>query len=117
MLALSLDLWLDHSHHKQSTPPEEVQTLERFAEVMPPPQFLQSFQRNENKYLLWAGPSAPWYLLHSGPPTYIFDDSGRLIDWTPDRGDTPTFDKKWGWEDTPFIPLDEAKSRFKPRVR
>lgn len=32
-----------------------------------------------------------WWTLPSGPPAYHFDASGRLIDFTPDVGDSTKF--------------------------
>jgi len=37
----------------------------------------------------WAG------LLPSGSSAYVFDRTGRLVDWSPDVGDDDAFDKKW----------------------
>jgi len=34
--------------------------------------------------------------LPSGPPVYIFDRSGVLVDWTLDLGDDPAFELRWG---------------------
>ena len=31
----------------------------------------------------------------SGPPVYIFDEQGVLVDWCYDSGDAPLFYKKW----------------------
>lgn len=32
----------------------------------------------------------------SGPPAYIFDEPGALVDWCRDLGDNPSFARKWG---------------------
>jgi hypothetical protein len=34
-------------------------------------------------------------LLASGPPAYVFDDTGQLVDWSADIGDDPQFDERW----------------------
>ena len=34
--------------------------------------------------------------LPSGPPVYVFDEHGLLIDWSRDIGDNPKFVEKWG---------------------
>lgn len=34
--------------------------------------------------------------LPSGPPAYVFDGSGTLVDWTADVGDHDAFVRKWG---------------------
>jgi hypothetical protein len=34
--------------------------------------------------------------LPSGPPAYIFNKSGNLVDWTGDLGEASDFLRKWG---------------------
>jgi hypothetical protein len=34
-------------------------------------------------------------VLASGPPVYIFDESGNLIDWIEDNGEHPRFYRQW----------------------
>lgn len=45
-------------------------------------------------YTLGIGPMVMW-AVPSGPPMYIFDAQGRLLDATPDVGDAPGFGEKW----------------------
>lgn len=35
------------------------------------------------------------WALPSGPPAYVFDSKGKLIDWSGDTGDDPGFREKW----------------------
>lgn len=35
------------------------------------------------------------FALPSGPPIYIFDRAGTLVDWTPDSGEDPDFGRAW----------------------
>jgi hypothetical protein len=54
--------------------------------------------------------SNPGLALPSGPPAYIFDSSGDLVDWTPDLGDDPKFHSKWsGLTNATAITFGEAK--------
>lgn len=41
------------------------------------------------------GPLAPAWTLPSGPPCYVFDDAGNLVDWTADVGDSGEFRRRW----------------------
>jgi hypothetical protein len=34
-------------------------------------------------------------MLASGPSAYVFDDTGRMVDWSADIGDDPAFDERW----------------------
>lgn len=36
-----------------------------------------------------------WLALSSGPSAYVFDETGRLVDWTSDMGDDPVFANPW----------------------
>ena len=48
--------------------------------------------------------------LPSGPPVYILDGNGTLIDWCGDIGDNSSFDKRWGGlGDATTITAEEAK--------
>ena len=51
---------------------------------------------NGKPHVIAYGPMSSWVLLSSGPSACVFDDSGRLVDWSPDIGDDPQFDDKWG---------------------
>jgi len=37
----------------------------------------------------------PGSILSSGPPVYVFDGDGKLLDWTPDFGDDSQFRNNW----------------------
>lgn len=41
------------------------------------------------------GPLPPTWTLPSGPPCYIFDDAGNLVDWTADVGESGGFRRRW----------------------
>ena len=45
--------------------------------------------------------------LPSGPPAYIFDKNGNLIDYSLDTGDDPDFLNKWHIEQGKYITLEE----------
>jgi hypothetical protein len=47
------------------------------------------------KYLALIGPSESFPRFPSGPPVYLFDASGNLVDWSADEGDDPEFHRRW----------------------
>jgi hypothetical protein len=47
------------------------------------------------QHVIAYGPKNSWLLLASGPSAYIFDDTGRLVDWSSDIGDDGEFDRRW----------------------
>lgn len=56
------------------------------------------FEYDGNQYFEVLGkvPTTALFYGGSGPPAYVFNSEGRLVDWTPDRGDTTRYVKKWG---------------------
>lgn len=47
------------------------------------------------EHVIAYGPASSWLLMSSGPSAYVFDEKGRLVDWSYDIGDDPTFDGRW----------------------
>jgi hypothetical protein len=62
----------------------------------------------DESHLLALGPLVG--PLPSGPSAYVFDSSGRLVDWTTDMGDAPRFEKKWSVV-YPLQIVDEEQAR------
>ena len=94
-------------------PPEGVKYLDEFLAVRPNVQEIQEFLYEGESYVLVTGDVANVLLsLPSGPPVYIFDGGGGLIDWTPDLGDSPSFVKKWGgFEGAVIITVEATKPK------
>ena len=86
---------------------------------LPPPAAVKTIQ----DFDVWRGDEARYFLRHdqsgpgvvarvnfhtgerlaSGPASYIFDSTGKLVDWTIDEGDDTRFQKRW-----PFTATDAA---------
>ena len=90
-----------------------------FLEERPQPTKIRKFVHNGKVHVEILGkPIISPLSLPSGPPAYIFDETGALIDWTYDRGDTPSFVRKWGsFSNATFISVEEAKQLVKGRAR
>jgi len=74
-------LWVLH----RLEPSTDTQTLAAFAERMPPPSRLALADAEGGRYVVWIGDWPQAFV--SGPPCYVFDSSGRLVDWSVDTGD------------------------------
>jgi hypothetical protein len=60
----------------------------------PPPDRVTAFEVDGRKYVALFGPWQAFPRFPSGPPVYVFDVRGRLVDWCPDTGDA-YFNPKW----------------------
>ena len=70
-----------------------VSSLNSFIEWQPGPQRAVVRERDGDRYLIVFGPLTG--LLPSGPPAYVFDSSGALVDWARDSGDNGEFESDW----------------------
>lgn len=57
---------------------------------------LSMFHLGEDHYVLVVEKMANLCLLPSGPPCFVFDEDGDLVDWVHDSGDAPSFHQRWG---------------------
>jgi len=116
LLLGAIDLWHHARIDRTLKPPQGVESLEAFAERMPPPQFLRAMKQGKKDFLVWTGPYPGHFIVpRSGPPGYVFDETGRLVAWSLDQGDDSGFRKVWGWLQGDPITLEEARRRFKPQ--
>ncbi len=58
-----------------------------------------------------------WWTLPSGPPAYHFDANGRLIDFTPDVGDSTQFQREYDIYHGKEIALADLPARFHEAAR
>src|SRR5678815_1774615 len=80
---------------RRLSPPQEVSQFSEFSKVMSPPASLRLTAVDAQAYLLWTGKVAEGWRLPSGPPAYVFDKTGRLVEWRADNRDDPSFYGKW----------------------
>lgn len=97
---------LETRNYRRIAPGENAQHLEEFLKSMPPVESIYSRQSGGTTYLEVVGTLPPLPSLPSGPPTYIFDSTGSLIDWTSDYGEDPAFRRRW--------PLGVTRRRLTP---
>jgi hypothetical protein len=83
--------------HRRLEPPEPLpgeRHIESFLRWRPPPEsvFYHLPAADGTPHLMATGALRLWA---SGPSAYIFDRSGRMVDWSSDIGDDPAFDRRW----------------------
>lgn len=118
LLVCLVAVWV-HSEVKLARavrPPEGVTNLVAFLELRPQVIEVRKFHQDSKLYIeVVARVDAPLLALPSGPPAYVFDESGALVDWCGDLGDSPSFEHvKWaGINNASVISREEAKQLVK----
>jgi len=96
-LGLACALWVAcHAAYVDTIWPKAMgMTMAELEQQIGKPESLRPHLHNGSSYTIWSGPTKEIYL-PSGPPVYVFDSAGKLLDWSRDSGDDPTFLQKWG---------------------
>src|SRR5207302_9745591 len=91
-----------------SVVPTGVSTVDDYFQNFGPPSYVRVMQRNDKIYYeilgqargsrQWVGSICVFAALPSGPPAYIFDGNGHLVEWTPDSGDDSQFQRRWPYK-------------------
>ena len=92
-------------------PPDGVDTYAEYRTSMKAPTRACLVQTHGEEFLVALGPW-PWDMGSSGPPAYVFDRCGRMVEWTEDTGDHSVLGKPWrDWKSTP-VPLESLEAWF-----
>ena len=86
-------LFLVHRWGESIAPGGE--TLADCLAKMPEPGRVEVFTQEGQQYLLLWGSWEAFPRFPSGPPLYVFDRSGRLVDWVADSGDSDAWWQRW----------------------
>ncbi|MDZ4687189.1 MAG: hypothetical protein SH850_19095 [Planctomycetaceae bacterium] len=76
-----------HREKSRLAPPKGVTTLSGFVDAMPSPRRLNLVHKDSRDYIVWTGDSSGPWDVPSGPACYLFDHTGKLVDWQPVTGD------------------------------
>jgi hypothetical protein len=98
----------DYLATRRSRPPSRNCTLVELVERVPAPFRLAIVARSGEERLVWIG-TIPRFTVRSGPPCYIFDRNGLMVDWCPEAGEGWSSDylEVAAFHEDP-IPLSEA---------
>ena len=106
-------VWIasEKSRVKRVRPPAGATNLVKFLQARPEALKIRKFTNEDKTYIEVLGyPTRPGLSLPSGPPSYVFNESGILVDWASDRGEASAFVKKWGsLSEGIFISVEEAR--------
>lgn len=76
------------------------------------------YSNNEEYYYVKTTNEAPgllfWLVIPSGPPGFVFDSSGKLVDWAKDTGENRAFHERWGhFSNAIPVTIEEIKALMK----
>lgn len=80
--------------YRRNVPDSRAATLAEYLAWRPSAAEFAVVESGGRRHVIAYGPKS-WPMLASGPSAYIFDDTGRMVDWSPDIGDDPAFDERW----------------------
>mgnify|MGYP001552173015 CR=1 FL=1 len=85
----------EYVSHRRVDPAGRVTNLTAYLAWRPSAEHFAQVDIHGKPHVIAYGPMSSWVLLSSGPSACVFDDTGRLVDWSADIGDDPQFDEKW----------------------
>jgi hypothetical protein len=71
---------------KRYQPPRGTTTLDQLVASLPETLKFAVVEQGGKQYVVWIG--RPRGAIVSGPPVYVFDSNGSLVDWVADSGDS-----------------------------
>lgn len=86
LVCVVLYLAHEYSANTRLMPPSAHATIVEVAEVVPAPIRIALVSHNGMQRMVWIGQIPP-LTIRSGPPCYVFDERGELIDWRPATGE------------------------------
>lgn len=96
VVGMPILLWIGcEVYHAKTSNPGTATTCREYRETMPAPEWAIRVAKGGKPHHLVGGPIRAPLALPSGPPVYVFDAGGMLIDWTLDEGDDEAFQGRW----------------------
>ena len=97
IIGIPSTVWVGNEiYHARTSNPGHLTTYLEYRERMPPAKGAWIMKREGTNYYAALGPIRAPLALPSGPPIYVFDSKGMMVDWTLDSGESPRFKKAWG---------------------
>jgi len=76
-------------------PTGKADTYHDYRQKMNAPRRGNLLEKDGQQYYALFGKVDAWFALPSGPPVYVFDTNGVMVDWTSDSGEDPEFTRTW----------------------
>lgn len=94
--------------------PRGVETIQDFYQRYGTPPLVHSFSINGRTYYRITGEIAAPLAFPKGNPQYVFDFSGRLVDWTGAVEADPDFKARWDEHNRQKVIVGYFLERFPP---
>lgn len=101
-------------YNGERTVPRGVETIQDFYRRYGNPPAVESFSINSRGYYRVTGEIAAPLAFPNGNPVYIFDASGRLVDWTGEVGADADFRARWDDSTAQNMTVAYFLERFPP---
>jgi len=100
VIIISVSLWVaSEVYYARSMSPSGVHTVADHYRRFGEPGRITRFERDGVAYYELSGISRRFptlaLALPSAPPAYIYDESGKFVEWCSDPGDQPDFRGRW----------------------
>ena len=95
-------------------PNGKFSTLQEYLGRHPDATRIYRTEKNGNQFIIAHGKIDAILAFPSSPPAYVFDSSGKLVDWARDPGDNPRFQDTWRSDKRETITGEEAERAFQP---
>lgn len=100
-------------HRASFAPNEGVDTFEELKSQGIPMTGARRVSNPAGHICVFGDVNSVMWTLPSGPPAYLFDRSGKLVDFTLDVGDSTKFQSEYLVYSGAVISLAEAETQFK----
>lgn len=102
-------------YHNWRVEPRGVVTITDFYVRYGDPPIVEKFLIQFQTYYKIIGEIPAPLAFPKGPPHYVFDSRGYLVDWTPEIDLDPEFASQWRGEDHRKLVTAEFLERFPPK--
>ena len=99
LLGLMATLWIGGEvRHGARIRPDGVNSVAEYLQRFGSPARIFRIQRDDGVFFYFTGhleSDLPWLAFPSGPPAYIYDHRGGMVDWCGDSGDADKWVSRW----------------------
>ncbi|MBX7259717.1 MAG: hypothetical protein K1Y02_25400 [Candidatus Hydrogenedentes bacterium] len=119
LMVAVIAVWIgsEVNYARRINPKGKFGTLQEYLARHPDTTRIYKTEKNGNQYIIAHGKVDAPLALPSSPPAYVFDSSGKLIDWAKDPGDNSNFQDKWRSDKREAITRKEIEKTFQPAGR